>query len=60
MQHFHIIAANLNPLSQNPRGEQSTRDTSKQVDEALGTEQIIPEDVLLVDFVKRRKLERSD
>ena len=59
MQHFHIIAANPNPLPQNPCGEQSTRKTSQQVDEAPGTEQQIPEDVLLVDFVKRRKFRKK-
>ena len=55
MQHFHIIAANPNPLPQNPRGEQSVRKISQQVDEASGTKWQIPEDALLVDFVKRRK-----
>ena len=42
MQHFHIIVAIPSPLLQDPRGEQSTRETSGQVDEALGTEQQIP------------------
>ena len=35
MQHFHIIAAIPSPLPQDPRGEKSTRETSRQVDEAL-------------------------
>ena len=55
MQNFHIIAANPNPLLQNPCGEQSTRKKSQQFDEAPGTKRQIPEDALLVDFVKRRK-----
>ena len=55
MQHFHIIAANQNPLPPNPRGEQFTRKTSQQVDEALETERQVSEDALIVDLVKRRK-----
>ena len=43
----------MNPLPQDPRGEQSTRETSEQVDESLVTERKIPEDALLVHFVKR-------
>ena len=56
MQHFHIIAANTNPLPQDPHGEQSTSETLEQFDEALRTKQQIPEDVLLVDFLKSRKI----
>ena len=48
MQHFHIIASILNPLPQDPRGEQSIGETSEQVDEAPGTKWQIPEDALLV------------
>ena len=59
MQHFHIITTILNPLPQDPHGEKSTRETSEQVDEAPGTTQQIPEDVLLVHFVKRRKLKKK-
>ena len=59
MQHFHIITAILNPLPKNPRGEQSTRDTSQQVDEAPVTKQQIPEVALLVHFVKRRKIKKK-
>ena len=56
---FHSISANPNPLLQNTHGEHSTRQTSRQVDEATRTEQQILEDVLLVDFVKRRKIRRK-
>ena len=49
MQHFHIIAAILGPLPQDPPGEQSTRETEKQ----------IMEDVLLAHFVKRRKVKKK-
>ena len=59
MQHFHIIATNPNPLPQNLHGKQSTRKTSHQVDEALGTKRKIPEDALRVDFVKRRKIRKK-
>ena len=59
MQHFHIIATILIPLPQDPRGEQSTRETSRQVDEALGTKQQILEYALLSHFVKRRKVKRK-
>ena len=59
MQHFHIIVAIMNPFPQNPQGDKSTRETSQQVDEAPGTERRIPEDVLLVDFVKRRKIKKK-
>ena len=59
MQHFHIIAAISNPLPQDPPGKQSTKETSEQVDEVLGTERQIPEDALLVHFVKRRKLKKK-
>ena len=44
---------------QDPRGEQSTREASEQVDEAPGTERQIPKDALLVDFVKRRKIRKK-
>ena len=59
MQHFHIIATIPSPLPQDPRGKQSTRDTSWQVDEASGTEQQIPKDALLAHFVKRRKVKKK-
>ena len=59
MQHFHIIAAILSPFLQDPRGEQSTRETSGQVDEAPGIGGQIPEDVPLIQFVKRRKVKRK-
>ena len=59
MQHFHIIAEIMNPLTQDPCAEQSTRDTSEQVDEAPETKQQIPEDALLVHFVKRRKQKKE-
>ena len=49
MQHFHIIAAISSPLPQDPRGNQSTRET----------EQEIPEDALLAHFVKRRKVKKK-
>ena len=55
MEHFHIIVAIMNPFLQNPHGEQSTREISQQVDEALGSKPKILEDALLVDLVKRRK-----
>ena len=48
-QHFHIIAAILSPLPQDPSDEQSTRETKQQ----------IPEDVLLAHFVKRRKVKKK-
>ena len=38
MQHFHIIAVIPNHLPQNAHGEQSTRETSHQVDEAPASE----------------------
>ena len=38
MQHFHIIESILNPLPQDPSGDQSSRETLGQVDEAPGTE----------------------
>ena len=60
MQHFHIIAAILSPLSQDPRGKQSTREASGQVDEAPGIKGQISKDVLLAHFVKRIKLKGSD
>ena len=56
MQNFHITVAIANPFPQDPCGEQYTRDTLEQVDEALGTEWKIPEDALLVHFVMRRKI----
>ena len=59
MHHFHIIVAISNPLTQDPRGENSTGETSEQVDKVLGTEWQIPEDALLVYFVKRRKLKKK-
>ena len=59
MQHFHIIATILNPLPKNPRGKQSTKEASQQVDEALGTERQTPEYELLVHFVKKRKLKNK-
>ena len=59
MQHFHIIAALPSPFPQDPHSEQSTRETSGQVDEAPGTEGQIPEDALLAHFVKRRKVKRK-
>ena len=59
MQHFHIIESNLNPLLQNPCRENSTRHTSRQVDEAPRTKQQIPDNVFLVDFVKRRKITKK-
>ena len=59
MQHFHIIAAILSPLPQDPCGEQSTRDTLGQVDEAPRTERQIPEYALFSHFVKRRKVKRK-
>ena len=49
MQNFHIIAAISSPLPQDPRGEQSTRETEQQ----------ILEDALLAHFVKRRKVKRK-
>ena len=49
MQHFHIIAAILSPFPQDPRGEQSTRETEQQ----------IPEDALLAQFLKRRKVKKK-
>ena len=59
IQHLHIIAAIPNPLTQDLRGEQSTRGTSKQVDEAPETEWKHPEVTLRVHFVKRRKLKKK-
>ena len=59
MQHFHIIAAIPSPLPQDPHGKQSNRETSGQVDEALGTKGQIPEDARLSHFVKRRKVKRK-
>ena len=59
MQHFHIIVGITKPLPQNSYGKQSTRETSQQVDEAPGTKWQIPENVLLVDFVKRRKIRKK-
>ena len=59
MQHFHIIATIPIPLPQDRHGEQSTRETSGQVGEALGTEQQILEDALLAHFVKRRKIKKK-
>ena len=49
MQHFHIIAAIPSPLLQDPRGDQSTRETKQQ----------IPKDALLAHFVKRLKVKKK-
>ena len=49
MQHFHIIAAIPRALPQDPRGEQSSRETKQQ----------ILEDALLAHFVKRRKVKKK-
>ena len=59
MQRFHHIAAIPSPLPQDPRGEQSNRETSRQVDEALASEQQILEYVLLAHFVKKRKVKKK-
>ena len=59
MQHFHIIAAISSPLPHDPCGEQSTRETSGQVDKAPRTEQKILEYALLAHFVKRRKVKKT-
>ena len=49
MQHFHIIAAIPSPLPQVQPGEQSTRETDQQ----------IPEDALLSNYVKIRKVKKK-
>ena len=49
----------LNPLPQNPRGELSTRQTSRQVDETPRIERQVLEDELLVDFVKKQKIRKK-
>ena len=59
MKHFHIIAIFWSPLPQDPRGEQYTKGTSGQLDEAPGTKGQIPEDALLDHFVKRRKVKKK-
>ena len=49
MKHFHIIAAIPSPSLQVQPGEQSTRETDRQ----------IPEDALLANYVKRRKVKKK-
>ena len=44
---------------EDPCGEQSTRETSGQVDELAETERQIPEDVILVHLVKRRNVKKK-
>ena len=49
MKHFHIIATIPSPFPQVKCGEKSTRESDQQ----------IPEDVLLANYVKRRKVKKK-